>query len=180
MLQNADITLKDVFVPDCDRLANARDFETGTVRVLAPSRHIIGFMACGIAAGAYESALAYCLKRKQFGKPVASFQLIQEKLSRMLTMVEMMLSMLITTSLALQEGKITFGQITRVKAGCTAMSRDVCRLAREVCGGNGILLENHVMKAMMDIESLYTFEGTYEVNTLVSGRELTGGLAAFK
>ena len=60
------------------------------------------------------------------------------------------------------------------------MSRDVCRLAREVCGGNGILLENHVMKAMMDIESLYTFEGTYEVHTLVSGSELTGGLAAFK
>jgi len=60
------------------------------------------------------------------------------------------------------------------------MARDVCKLAREVVGGNGILLENHVIKAMMDIESIYTFEGTYEVNTLVSGRELTGGLAAFK
>jgi alkylation response protein AidB-like acyl-CoA dehydrogenase len=60
------------------------------------------------------------------------------------------------------------------------MAREVCKLAREVVGGNGILLENHVIKAMMDIESIYTFEGTYEVNTLVSGRELTGGLAAFK
>jgi len=89
-----------VFVPDCDRLANARDFETGTTKVLMASRHIIGFMACGVAAGAYEAALAYCLQRKQFGKPIAKFQLIQEKLSRMLTMVEMMLSMLVVTSYA--------------------------------------------------------------------------------
>ena len=60
------------------------------------------------------------------------------------------------------------------------MARDVCRLAREVCGGNGILLENHVMKQLMDIESLYTYEGSYEINSLISGRELTGGLSAFK
>ena len=92
----------------------------------------------------------------------------------------MMLSMLITSSYAVQEKRISFGQICRVKSGCTATAREVCKLAREVCGGNGILLENHVMKAMMDIESLYTFEGTYEINTLISGRELTGGLAAFK
>lgn len=60
------------------------------------------------------------------------------------------------------------------------MARDVCRLAREVCGGNGILLENHVMKQLMDVESMYTYEGSYEINSLISGRELTGGLSAFK
>lgn len=63
---------------------------------------------------------------------------------------------------------------------CTKTCREVCAIAREVCGGNGIILENHVMKAMLDIEAIHTYEGTYEVNMLVSGREITGGLSAFK
>jgi alkylation response protein AidB-like acyl-CoA dehydrogenase len=72
------------------------------------------------------------------------------------------------------------GQIGRAKAINTKMAREVCQLARELCGGNGIILDNHVMKQMMDIEAIHTYEGTYEVNMLVSGREITGGLAAFK
>ena len=75
---------------------------------------------------------------------------------------------------------VTMGVVARVKAMCTVLARDVCLLAREVCGGNGIIIDNHVMKQLIDIESVYTGEGTYEVNMLVSGRELTGGLAAFK
>jgi len=77
-------------------------------------------------------------------------------------------------------GKCTMGQVARGKAGASLLARQVCQLAREVCGGNGIILENHVMKQLMDIEGMYTYEGTYEINMLVSGRELTGGLAAFK
>lgn len=72
------------------------------------------------------------------------------------------------------------GQIARTKAFCTKQARKVCALARELCGGNGIILDNHVMKALIDVESLHTYEGTYEVNMLVSGREITGGIAAFK
>jgi len=72
------------------------------------------------------------------------------------------------------------GQIARAKAQCGLCAREVCAMAREVCGGNGIILDNHVMKQYMDLEGVYTYEGTYEINALVSGRELTGGLAAIK
>ena len=77
-------------------------------------------------------------------------------------------------------GKATIGMIGRAKANNSRMAREVCALAREMCGGNGIILDNHVMKCFMDVEAVHTYEGTYEVNSLVSGRELTGGLAAFK
>jgi len=72
------------------------------------------------------------------------------------------------------------GQTARSKANCSLEAREVCKLAREVCGGNGILLENHVMKALLDIEGIYTYEGTYEINSLISARELTGGLSAIR
>ena len=72
------------------------------------------------------------------------------------------------------------GQVGRAKAGTSKLAREVVALAREVCGGNGIILDNHVMKAFIDLEGMYTYEGTYEINSLVSARELTGGLAAFK
>jgi len=80
----------------------------------------------------------------------------------------------------MDKGKITIGQVARTKAHSTKVVREVCQLAREVCGGNGILLDYHVIKCLMDIEGMYTYEGTYDINSLVSGRELTGGLAAFK
>ena len=137
-------------------------------------------MIAGVAAGAYEAALKYCLNRKQFGRPLAKFQLIQEKLSRMLSLCEMMISNLVLVSKAMDAKTSTMGQVGRAKSGCSRLAREICQLAREVCGGNGIILDNHVMKAMMDMEAMHTYEGTYEVNSLVSGRELTGGLAAFK
>jgi alkylation response protein AidB-like acyl-CoA dehydrogenase len=74
----------------------------------------------------------------------------------------------------------TIGQVGRAKSGNSRLAREVVSLAREVCGGNGIILDNHVMKAFLDLEGMHTYEGTYEVNSLISGRELTGGLAAFK
>ena len=98
----------------------------------------------------------------------------------MLSLCEMMLSHLILASHAMDKGESTIGQIGRAKSGCSRLTREVCQLAREVCGGNGIILDNHVMKSLLDIEGMHSYEGTYEVNTLVSGRELTGGLAAFK
>lgn len=98
----------------------------------------------------------------------------------MLSLCEMMLSNLILVSLAMDEGRSTIGQVGRVKSGCSRMAREVTQLAREVCGGNGIILDNHVMKQLMDVEAMHTYEGTYEVNALVSGRELTGGLSAIR
>ena len=98
----------------------------------------------------------------------------------MLAANEMVLSHLIQVSQLMDAGKSTMGQVARAKAHASLVVREVCQLAREVCGGNGIILDNHVMKCLMDIEGMYTYEGTYEINSLVSGRELTGGLAAFK
>lgn len=180
IVQNADIDLQDVFVPDNMRLNKAKSFATGTNAILEASRLGVAWMVVGCSVGAYEAALKYCLQRKQFGRPIAKFQLIQEKLSRMLSLNEMMLSNLILVSLAMDAGKSTIGQVGRAKSGCSRLAREVCQLAREVCGGNGIIIDNHVMKCLMDVEAMHTYEGSYEVNSLVSGRELTGGLSAFK
>ena len=98
----------------------------------------------------------------------------------MLAACEMNLSHLVNISTLMDEGKCTMGQVARAKAQISLEVRKITSLAREVCGGNGIILDNHVMKCHMDVEGTYTYEGTYEINTLVSGRELTGGLAAFK
>ena len=98
----------------------------------------------------------------------------------MLALCEMMVSHLVKVSQMMDSGNVTMGQVARAKGLSTYLTRQVCLLAREVCGGNGIILDNHVMKCVMDIEGMHTYEGTYEINMLVSGRELTGGLAAFK
>mmetsp|Transcript_42914 Transcript_42914/g.30926 ORF Transcript_42914/g.30926 Transcript_42914/m.30926 type:complete len:104 (+) Transcript_42914:904-1215(+) len=103
-------------------------------------------MACGLQAGAYEAALEYCLKRKQFGKPIAKFQLIQERLSRMLANVEFSITLLARISKLFDEGKASVGMIGRAKSNVTRLGRETVALAREVCGGNGIILDNHVMK----------------------------------
>ena len=137
-------------------------------------------MICGVMNGAYEAALKFTLKRKQFGKPIAQFQITQEKLSRMLAYCELSTSHLIAISQMMDAGKSTIGQVGRAKAIVSKLAREVVGLAREVCGGNGIILDNHVVKSFMDIEGMYTYEGTYDINMLVSGRELTGGLPAFK
>ena len=146
MVQNANISYKEVFVPNNMKLTHATDFSTGTNVVLEKSRLSVAWVEAGIAAGAYEAALKYCLTRKQFGKPLAKFQLIQEKLSRMLSLCEMMNSNLILMSMAMDNNESTMGQIARSKAQCGLMAREVVRTAREVCGGNGIILDYHVMK----------------------------------
>lgn len=180
IVQNADITLDNVFVPDNNKLTHAKDFATGTNVILESSRLCVAWMIVGNACGAYEAALKYCLQRKQFGRPIASFQLIQEKLHRMLGLCEMMVSNTVHISNLMDQGKSTIGQVGRCKSMNSYHARIVTQLAREVCGGNGIILDYHVMKQLMDIEAMHTYEGTYEVNALVSGRELTGGISAIK
>ena len=133
-------------------------------------------------AGAYEAALHYSLQREQFGKPIAQHQLVQERLSRMLALTEFTISHLVFMAEEMDKpgSEITMGQIARSKAQASLNAREVVRLARESMGGNGILLENRVMKHLYDVEVMYTGEGTYDVNSLVSGREITGGLGAFR
>lgn len=80
----------------------------------------------------------------------------------------------------MDEGRSSIGMVGRMKSMASSWTREVVRLAREVCGGNGIIVDYQVINRLLDIEAAHTFEGTYEVNALVSGRELTGGIAAFK
>lgn len=98
----------------------------------------------------------------------------------MLANCESSLALLVQVSKRYEEMTTTFGEIARAKSFITRLARETVSLAREVCGGNGILIQNQVIKAFMDMEALYTYEGSYDINTLVSGRELTGGLSAIK
>jgi len=109
MVQNADIKMKDVFVPNHNKLTKAKNFATGTNAILESSRLGVAWMISGVASGAYEAALRYTLKRKQFGKPLAQFQLTQEKLSRMLAYCEMMVSHLVMISQMMDANKVTMG-----------------------------------------------------------------------
>ena len=98
----------------------------------------------------------------------------------MLAMCESMLAMSLRLEQLYSEGKATIGMIGRIKSHNTSQAREVCAMAREMCGGNGILMDFHIIKQFMDIEAIHTYEGTYEVNMLVSGREITGGFNAIK
>jgi len=118
-------------------------------------------------------------QRKQFNAPIASFQLIQEKLSRIMATVQAMLLLSWRISNLVEAGQASIGQISLAKSWITLRGREVTALGREMLGGNGITFDNYVMKAMADMEALYTYEGSYDINCLIAGRELTG-IAAFK
>lgn len=179
MVQNCHITFNNVFIPDEDKLPKATDFSKGTGAVLKHSRVFVCWAALGIAIGVYDNTIKYVLNRKQFGVPVASFQLIQEKLARMMGTIQSMLLLCWRITKLMEEGKASMGMIGMGKAWVTLRGREVCALGREMFGGNGITFDNYVMKAMCDMEAMYTYEGTYDVNSLVTGRELTG-IDAFK
>jgi len=166
-------------VPDRNRLAKADNFETGLNATLMRSRLTITWIFAGAMAGAFEAAYKYAMSRVQFGKPIAGFQIQQERLVRMLGEIESCITLLMRLSLLFEKGKTTMGQIAMCKAHVTRVGRDVTRTAREMFGANGVLWENQAIKHMIDMEAGHTGEGTYDINVLVSARELTG-LAAFK
>jgi len=165
-------------VPDEDRLTNAKDF-TSTGEVLLHSRVCVCAVAVGIALGIYDNCIKYLNSRNQFGVKLVSFQLVQDKLVRMMANIQAMLLMTWRVFNLYQEGKATIGMVGMAKAWCSKTGREVAALGREVLGGNGIIFDNYVMKGFADMEAIHTYEGTYDINTLVAGRELTGK-AAFK
>jgi len=178
IVQNCDITFDNVFVPDEDVLAHAKDFSS-TGEVLLHSRVCVCAMATGIALGIYDNCVKYLNNRNQFGVKLSSFQLVQDKLVRMMAHIQGMLLMTWRIFNLYQEGKATIGMVGMAKSWCTKTGREVAALGREVLGGNGIIIDNYAMKGLADMESIHTYEGTYDINTLVAGRELTGK-AAFK
>ncbi|WP_140938718.1 acyl-CoA dehydrogenase family protein [Sphingobacterium lumbrici] len=173
IVQNGLITLTDCLVPESDRLPHANSFKD-TAKVLQMTRAGVAWMAVGCARGAYENALEYTLKRKQFGKPIASFQLIQNHLVEMLSNLTAMQTLVFRLSELQDEEKLRDEHASLAKVFCTLRTRDIVSRAREVMGGNGILLEYNVARFLADAEAIYSYEGTKEINSLIVGRSITG------
>ncbi len=169
----ADITLRGVRVPADALLPGAETFKD-TGRVLATTRATVAWSALGHAVAAYEVALAYTGEREQFGKPLTSFQLVQDKLVRMLAEVTAMQLYCMRIARLLEKGKLTDTIAALAKLNNTRKAREVILEAREVLGGNGILLDYHVVRHMADIEAIYTYEGTADIQELIVGRKITG------
>jgi glutaryl-CoA dehydrogenase len=177
VVQNGLITLKDCRVPESDRLQNANSFKD-TAKVLRMTRAGVAWFAVGCAMGAYEHALAYATQRLQFGKPIAAFQLVQDLLVRMLGNVTATQCLMLRLGQLQSQGIMTDEQASLAKAYCTVKCRETVGHARELLGGNGILLDNHVGRFVADAEAIYSYEGTREMNTLIVGKAITG-LSAF-
>jgi glutaryl-CoA dehydrogenase len=169
----AQITLDGVRVPATNRLAGAHSFKD-TARVLTATRYGVAWEAIGHAIAAYEYALAYAQERQQFGKPLAGFQLIQSKLVAMLAEITSMQLLCLRLSQLLAEGKMTPGMASLAKMNNARKARQVVADARDILGGNGVLLDYHVARHFADMEAVYTYEGTDTVQTLIVGREITG------
>ena len=172
----ADITLDNVRVPAENRLAGARSFRD-TSRVLATTRATCAWAALGHATAAYDTALRYALQRRQFGEPLASFQIIQQRL------VSMLADLTAMQLYCLQIGRLSEARLTPTVAGLAKMhntrkARAIAADARDLLGGNGILLDYQVMRHMVDMEAIHTFEGTETMQTLIVGRAITG-ISAF-
>ncbi len=172
-VENAILHLDGVRVAEADRLAEAHTF-ADTARVLKATRAGVAWNSVGCAMGAYEVARAYTVDRDQFGQPTASFQLVQDLLSRMLANVTA--SQCTAARLAQLEDTVGVSeqQASMAKMYCTTRTRETVQWAREAMGGNGILLEHDVARFFVDAEALYSYEGTREVNSLIVGRAITG------
>ena len=177
VVQNAQITLDNVRVHEDNRLQRANSFRD-TAKVLRLTRAGVAWQATGCARGAYEHALAYAGQRQQFGRPIAGFQLVQDLLVRMLSNVTASACLCVRLSQLQDQGKAKDHHSALAKAFCTVRMRETVGYARELLGGNGILLENQVGRFVADAEAIYSYEGTREINTLIVGRAITG-LGAF-
>lgn len=173
IVQNGLITLTDCIVEEKDRLQNANSFKD-TARVLQKTRAGVAWMAVGCARGAYENALDYTRKREQFGKPIASFQLIQNHLVEMLSNLTAMQTLVFRLSQLQDQDLLKDEHASLAKVFCSLRTRDIVSKAREVMGGNGILLEHNVARFLADAEAIYSYEGTKEINSLIVGRSITG------
>jgi glutaryl-CoA dehydrogenase len=169
----AHITLEDVRVPAENRLPGASTFRD-TARVLAGTRSTCAWAALGHAVAAYDTALTYAKRREQFGRPLCSFQIVQDRLVRMLAEVTAMQLYCLQIGRLAERGQLSDTIAGLAKLNNTRKARQVCAEARDMLGGNGILLDNHVIRHMADIEAIHTYEGTETMQTLIVGRDITG------
>jgi glutaryl-CoA dehydrogenase len=169
----ADLSLEGVRVPVGNRLPGARTFKD-TTSALAVVRCGVAWEALGHAIAVYETALAYTRERKQFGRPIASFQLVQDKLAKMLADITTMFLLCIQLGRRAEAGKMTDVAASLAKMNNAQKARRICLDTRDIMGGNGTLYEYHVARHWADMEAVYTYEGTDSINSLIVGREITG------
>ena len=173
VVQNGQITLADVRVPEANRLQGGNSFRD-TARVLRMTRYMVGWASTGIQMGAFEATVKYTQEREQFGKPIASFQLVQDLLAKMLANVTACQCLMLRLAQLDDDGKLTDHQAALAKAFCTAKSRETVAWGRELLGGNGILADYNVGRFFADAEALYSYEGTYQMQNLIVGKAITG------
>ena len=176
-VQNADLAFTDCRIPAANKLEGGNTFKDVN-RVLKLTRGGVAWNAVGCQMGAFEAAVAYARERVQFGRPIAGFQLIQDLIARMAGNVTASLGMAVRVAQLQEEGVFRDDHAALAKAFVTARGRETVGWARELFGGNGILLENDVVRFFNDAEALYSYEGTREINQLIVGRALTG-ISAF-
>jgi glutaryl-CoA dehydrogenase len=176
-LWQADIDLVNVRVPAENLLPGSSSFKD-PARVLKSTRAGCAWAALGHAVAGYDAALSYAQQRTQFGSPLARFQIVQEKLVQMLCEITAMQLYCLRIGQLDQRQDLSDTIAALGKLNNTKKAREILAEARNVLGGNGILLENHVIRHMADIESIYTYEGTETIQTLLVGRDITG-LSAF-
>ncbi|MDH6455382.1 MULTISPECIES: acyl-CoA dehydrogenase family protein [unclassified Streptomyces] len=173
IVENAEITLTDVRVPEADRLQNINSFRD-VAEILRATRSGVAWQALGVMTGAYELALDYARERRQFGRPIGGFQLVQDLLVKSLGNITASWGMLVQLARLQDAGIFRDEHSALAKAFVTSRMREVVAFSREIFGGNGILLDHDIARFFADAEAIYSFEGTREMNTLIVGKSITG------
>lgn len=169
----SELSMVDVRVPDSSRLPNIEGLK-GPLSCLTQARYGIAWGMLGAATDCYITALEYAKERKQFSKPIAAYQLTQAKLAEMLTKITEAQLMVYRLGQLKDQGKMTFQQVSMAKRNNCVIARDIARISREILGGNGITIDYSPIRHMANIESVYTYEGTHEMHTLIIGEDATG------
>jgi len=172
-VQNADIVFEDVHVAEADRFAGINSFED-TNQLLKGSRLMVAWQAVGQQLAAFDVARQYAVERRQFGRPLAKFQLIQQQLVTMLGNTVASMGMMARLAQLQEDGGADMAQVALAKSYCSARMRETVALGRSILGGNGIVTDFRMAKIFSDAEAIYTYEGSFEINTLIVGRAVTG------
>ena len=173
----SELSMVNVRVPDSSRLPNIKGLK-GPLSCLTQARYGIAWGMVGAAVDCYQTALDYSLERKQFSKPIAGYQLTQSKLAEMITQITMAQLTVYQLGRLKDQNKMRFDQVSLAKRNHCKMARDVARTCREILGGNGIMEDYSPMRHMTNIETVFTYEGTHEMHSLILGQSVTG-IAAY-
>ena len=172
-MQNADIVFRDVRVAEADRFAGISSFED-TNELLRGSRIMVAWQGVGQQLAAFDVARQYAVERQQFGRPLAKFQLVQQQLVTMLGNAVASMGMMVRIAQLQQDGAADMAQVALAKSYASARMRETVAMGRSLLGGNGIVTDYRMAKIFADAEAIYTYEGSFEINTLIVGRAVTG------